>query len=107
LQWIGDHTVYDHSTNAPYPGVHEAFDRFHMAGHKVLIHSCNNPAWIREMCEKHNLRPDWIWGETGMEGSKPVAALYVDDRAMQFVSWDREQVSEMLARVEGRPVRRY
>ena len=107
MRWIGDHTAWSHKLNAPMPGVHEAFDAFRLSGHKILIHSCNNPGWIRQMCEEHNIRPDYIWGETGLEGGKPVAALYVDDRAMEFKEWSKDAIDEMLARVEGRPVRQY
>lgn len=88
------------------PGVHEAFDAFREAGHRILIHSCNNPGWIRQKCEEFNIRPDYIWGEAGVEGSKPAAALYVDDRAHEFTEWSRVEIAEMLLRVAGRPVRR-
>jgi hypothetical protein len=99
IDW--DHTVWNHSTQAPYPGVHEAFDRFREAGHRIWIFSCNNPGWIAEMCEMHNLRPHGIWNGHG----KMVAAIYVDDRAHRYVDWSEGQVDEILARVERRPVR--
>lgn len=104
IDW--DHTIWNHTTNGPMEGVHEAFDAFRESGHQVWIFSCNNPAWIRQMCEEHNLRPHGIWGEDGAKG-KIVSALYIDDRAMQFKSWSKDAIDEMLARVEGRPVRQY
>jgi hydroxymethylpyrimidine pyrophosphatase-like HAD family hydrolase len=105
-----DHTAYQNEAEDLMPGVREAFDRFHDAGYRIMIHSCNNPAWIRKRCEELGLKPDYIWGETGMDacaGSKPVCALYVDDRAQQFTSWEPDVVSGMLERVRERPVRRY
>lgn len=102
-----DHTLWDTFKNEPMPDAHYALDCIHDAGHKVLIHSCNNPAWIRAMCEQHNLRVDYIWGETGLEGGKPVCALYVDDRAHYFRGNWRGEIDEILARVGDVPVKDY
>lgn len=100
-----DYTLWDTLNNRPMPGAHEALDRIHESGHAVLIHSCNNPKWIRKVCEEHNLRVEYVWGEAGMEAGKPVCAIYVDDRAHYFRGNWAEEVEEVLARVEGRPVR--
>ena len=108
-QWIAidwDWTLWNTSTQEPMPGAHDALDRFHERGWKVVIHSCNNPPFIRKMCEEHNLPIDAIWGESPMDsGAKPVAAVYIDDRALAFTTWD-EATSRALEMVADRPVRR-
>ncbi len=100
-----DHTLWDTFNNRPMQDAHYALDAIHDAGHKVLIHSCNNPEWIRAMCAEHNLRVDYIWGETGLEGGKPVWAIYVDDRAQHFQGNWREEMDEIRDRVSGRGVK--
>lgn len=57
------------------------------------------------MCQKHNLRVEYIWGETGLEAGKPVCALYVDDRAHYFRGNWRAEIDEILARVGKVPVK--
>lgn len=105
IDW--DNTLWNNAENRLADGAHYALDRIHMAGHRVLIHSCNNPAWIRRTCEEHNLRVDYVWGETGMEAGKPVCAVYVDDRAHWFRGDWRTEIDEILKRVEDRPVMDY
>jgi hypothetical protein len=103
IDW--DHTCWDNLNNRPMPGVHEAFDKIKMAGHKILIHSCNSPSHIRKLCEENNLRPTWIWGEEkGFEGTKPVCAAYIDDRAFHF-DGDWSKVDDVLLFVSGRPIK--
>jgi hypothetical protein len=87
---------------------HEFLDGIHERGHRVIVHSCNSVAYIRQQCEKWNLRVDAIWGELpGQEGAKPVCAAYLDDRAIQFRGNLIDSLGEILAFVDNRPVRRY
>jgi len=86
---------------------HEFLDAIHDMGWKVLVHSCNNPNYIRQQCEKWNLRVDGIWGELpGQEGNKPVCAAYLDDRAIQFEGDLLQSFEKIAAFVNGKPVRR-
>ena len=85
-------------------GARDALSDLHEAGHKIIVHSCNNPGWIRKMCEEHDLRVDAIWGETGLEGAKPVCAVYIDDRAVGFRGDWADAVRQALAMIEGRPM---
>ena len=112
IDW--DNTLWDTPNNRPMDGAHEALDAIHMKGWKVLIHSCNNPEYIRKMCTEHNLRVDYIWGEKGMEHgnenvppSKPVCACFLDDRAVQFRGNLAESVKEVIEFVLRHPVKDY
>jgi len=87
------------------PWAQEFLDALHDRGYKVMIHSCNRPEYIREQCEKWNLRVDGIWGETGLEAAKPVAACYLDDRAVGFRGDLKASLEEILDLVEKRAVR--
>ena len=86
--WIAvdfDHCLWKNERNEPAEGFRDFLDEVHSRGYKVIIHSCNRPAFIRQMCELHDLRVDAIWGELpGQEGQKPVARIYCDDRAYRF-----------------------
>lgn len=112
--WIGcdfDHTLWDNHANdgkgAPMPGAADAIDEFHSRGWKVMVHSCNNPAFLRKMCDDHDLNIDAIWGEGGIDhGAKPVCAAYVDDRAIHFGGDWAQAVHDVLALVEHRPIKR-
>lgn len=100
-----DHTLYDTTNDRPYPGSHEALDRFHEKGFDVMIHSCNNPAWIRRKCEEFNFRVEYVWGETSVKVPKPVCAVFVDDRAIHFDGDWTKAAEHALALAEGRPIR--
>ena len=108
-QWIGidwDHTAWRNELDQPMEGFRDAISLIHERGHKVIVHSCNNPSWIREMCEKWDLRVDAIWGESPSDsGHKPVCSVYVDDRALTFTSW-AEALPRALEMVGERPVKR-
>lgn len=54
----------------------------------------------------HDLRCDWIWGETQFQGNKPVADIYIDDRGLRFLG-DWKQAMEAIKvygkEIEGEP----
>lgn len=89
------------------PGAQDAIEEFHNQGLRVIVHSCNNPAFIREMCEEHRLYVDAIWGELPeQEGHKPVAACYLDDRGLRFEGDWAKATRKAIELVENRPIRR-
>ena len=77
----------------PFVGVKDALQRFRDAGHTIAIHSCRNSKdvydresmrveqtrLIASYMNRHGLPYDEI-----IEFSKPVADVYIDDRAMRF-----------------------
>ena len=109
-QWIAvdfDHCAWHNEEERPADGFRDALDEFHSRGFKVIIHSCNSPAFIRKMCEQHDLRVDAIWGEGEIDhGAKPVCTVYVDDRAVHFDGDWAKAVHDVLALAEDRPIRR-
>lgn len=73
-----DHTLVERDT--PLPGAKEAMHALKDAGHTILIHSCNNPEWIRLVLSNNDIPYDGVWEGHG----KPVCDWYVDDRAAHF-----------------------
>ncbi len=62
------------------PGAQDALKQLRELGHKVIIWSCNNPGWIEKQLREAGIAVDHIWVEKG----KPLADLYIDDRARAF-----------------------
>ena len=101
IDW--DHTLWNTAHKKPLDGARDALFRLKEAGHKVIIHSCNDPLWIKSQCEVYDLPVYAVWGETGQEGQKPVASCYVDDRGYRFEGNWGKSVDDVLAMVTTRP----
>ena len=69
----------------PMEGAKEALSFLRESGFFILIHSCNNPKVIRDWMAFYQIPYDDIWEEKG----KPVADLYLDDRAVRFDTWSK------------------
>lgn len=86
-----DGTIRDWDSSKPFAGAKAAINTLRERGYKVLIHSCNSPEWIKGWLNDYDIRYDYIWGESGSEGSKPIAVMYIDDRGWRFNgNWDLE-----------------
>lgn len=80
-------------------GLRDSINLLREYGHKIIIHSCNNPAWIEKVLIDNDIRFDFIWNNKG----KPLADLYIDDKGYHFPydgDWTTETPS-ILARLEG------
>ena len=71
--------------NELLPGARDAIERIRGAGHRVLIHSCNDPTFIRQWLNEHGIVVDHVLGESD---GKPVAHVYIDDNGLRHISWD-------------------
>lgn len=102
-----DHTIWNSKANEPMPGAMEAINILREKGVKVIIHSCNNPSWIKRCLDRNDIRYDWIWegyqGKDGkVSGGKPVADLYIDDCGFHFAGDWNEALPQILSRLKQR-----
>lgn len=74
----------------PISGARESLQAMRQKGHQIIIHSCNRPSVIADWMAWYKIPYNNIWQD------KPVADWYVDDRGLQFQSW--EQVMRDLAK---------
>lgn len=74
-----DNTMVNH--DQPLPFVKEAINSLREAGHKVIIHSCNNKSWIERTLNNNDIRFDHICDN---DQGKPLADLYIDDKGYHF-----------------------
>lgn len=84
-------------TGEPIPEVVEAIRRLKELGHIVIVNSTRSTELIKEYCNKYHIPIDYI-NENPMfpdaTGSKPVANVYVDDRALCFSGQSAEMLVE-------------
>ncbi len=89
-------------------GAREAINILRELGHKIIIHSCNEPEWIERVLNDNDIRFDLIWkGRAGV--GKPLADLYVDDKGYHFPhngNWS-EELPAILVRLEGKDNRKW
>jgi hydroxymethylpyrimidine pyrophosphatase-like HAD family hydrolase len=90
-----DHTIVDGDVVRDY--AREAINIWRENGHKVVIHSCNNPRWIEKVLRENRIVVDHIWDEKG----KLLADIYVDDKGYRYEGNWRDEVDKVLHLVEG------
>lgn len=77
MRWIFDHTLVH--GDKPIEGAKAAMSALHEKGHKIMIYTCNNKEWAEKVLRNNDIWFDYIW-----PGEKPVADVYIDDRAIRF-----------------------
>lgn len=85
------------------PGAKELIDRLRDKGHKVIIHSCNNPKWIEKVLKDSKIKYDRIWDST-VDVGKPVADIYIDDKGYHHPNnsqWTEEEMGRVCDRLKG------
>ncbi len=74
-------------TGEPIAEVVAAIKMLKENGHKILLHSTRNDELLKEYCLKYSIPFDYINKNPDLEGEnpgKPVAYVYVDDRAVRY-----------------------
>jgi ribonucleotide monophosphatase NagD (HAD superfamily) len=78
--------VFDRPLATPIPGAKEALAKLKAAGHTIIVYTARG--WA-----EYNVTKRWL-DEHGMtydalHMGKPIAHVWIDDRAIQFRSWDQ------------------
>jgi len=77
----------------PIAEVVKAIKQLKENGHKILIHSTRGDVLLKKYCEDHNIPFDYINKNPNLEGEntgKPIAFVYVDDRAVRYTGQSSE-----------------
>lgn len=85
----------DEKVDQPRPEIVKAIKILKKQGHKILIYSSRSSKVLKKYCQKHkipvdyyNLNPNYKTGNPG----KPVASVYVDDRAICYQGQSAEKL---------------
>jgi beta-phosphoglucomutase-like phosphatase (HAD superfamily) len=100
-----DHTLVDGDQPRPY--AREAMNILREAGHKILIHSCNNVEWIEKVLRNNEIRYDYIYGQDDLRSGKPLCDLYIDDKGYHYKGDWQAELPEIVARLEGKDNRKW
>ena len=83
----------------PLPEVVKAIKMLKEQGYKILIYSTRSTKMLKDYCNKHkipvdyfNINPQYKTGNPG----KPVASVYVDDRALCYTGQSAEELVRQL-----------
>lgn len=71
----------------PIEGMREVLQQLKSDGWKILIYTTRGNAEIAEWCKKYDMPVDYINMNPEIQGKnpgKPIASIYVDDRAIRF-----------------------
>lgn len=71
----------------PIEGMREVLQQLKSDGWKILIYTTRGNAEIAEWCKKYYMPVDYINMNPEIQGKnpgKPIASIYVDDRAIRF-----------------------
>lgn len=96
-----DHTLVN--GDKAIEGAKDAINLLREHGHKIIIHSCNDPAWISRTLLNNDIRYDGIWVQPG----KPICDLYVDDRGYRFLGDWKNESKIILDLVKGMDNRKW
>ncbi|MFT5036617.1 MAG: hydroxymethylpyrimidine pyrophosphatase-like HAD family hydrolase [Candidatus Azotimanducaceae bacterium] len=86
-------------TGEPILAVVDAIRKLKENGHEILIHSSRGDELLRDYCSKNDIPFDYINKNPNLEGEnpgKPIASVYVDDRAVRYLGQTSEQLVEEL-----------
>ncbi|MEX1015087.1 MAG: hypothetical protein WDZ80_08095 [Candidatus Paceibacterota bacterium] len=87
----------EHETE-PIKEVVNAIRKLKDEGHTIIINSTRGDEFLRKYCEKHNIPVDYFNEnpEFDSDGDKPVASVYIDDRAICYKGQTSEELIKEL-----------
>lgn len=89
----------DENVGEPRPEVVKAIKTLKEHGHKILIYSTRSTKVLKDYCKKHKIPIDYFntnpQYQTGNPG-KPVASVYVDDRALCYKGQNADELVKQL-----------
>lgn len=94
-----DGNFFEGEAGKPNKEVVDAIKILKEQGHKILIYSARSTSFIKEYCKKYkipvdyfNINPNYKTGNPG----KPVASVYLDDRAVLYRGQNTKQIVSLL-----------
>lgn len=78
--------VFDRPLAAPIRGAREALEKLRAAGHTIVVYTARGWAELRvtrKWLDDHGMPYDAI------HMGKPIAHVWIDDRAIRFTDWDQ------------------
>jgi hydroxymethylpyrimidine pyrophosphatase-like HAD family hydrolase len=90
-----DGFVSQEHTGEPIEEVVKAIRILKENGHKILLHSTRGDDLLRDYCKEHNIPFDFINKNPTLEGEnpgKPIAYVYIDDRAIRYEGQSANQL---------------
>lgn len=96
--------VHHHHRDVPNAEVVRAITALKAEGYLILIHTTRGDAFVRSYCEDHGIPFDYINRRPDVEGQnpgKPIASVYVDDRALTYRGQDADALVKQIT--EFRP----
>ena len=88
----------------PITEVVKAMGLLREAGYKILIYSTRGDAFLRKYCEKFSVPFDYINHNPEKQGEnpgKPIAWVYVDDRAINYGGQKAEKLVEEISKFKA------
>jgi len=85
-----EESLFERPLAKPLPGAVEAINRFMDAGHTVVL-------WTGRGWDQYRITKAWLdqhgFRYDQLLMGKPIANLIIDDRARQFVGWDKDYIA--------------
>ena len=83
--------TFERPLATPLPGAKEALQRFRNQGHNIVIWTARG--WEQYRVTKHWLDSNGFAYDQIMMG-KPIASVFIDDRARMFNGWDQDYLTK-------------
>jgi len=91
--------TFERSLARPIPGAREALQKLRDAGHTIIIYTARN--WPEYRMTKKWL-DDHGFVYDAIQMGKPVADVWIDDRALPFTNWE-QTLAQLLGNQKKKP----